>query len=85
MYAIGWRRKRNEDAVGPFTADWADVCRADDCQSLGIMRPGIRRLRGGIGAVGGRLLAGLCCLSRALTPGAPKDDSLSDGRRLEKR
>lgn len=79
--------KHNEDALGPFRADSPDVCSAaDDCQSLGIMRPGIRRLWRGIGGICGRMLAGLCCLSRACTPTAPEDDSLrrrGGGRRAE--
>lgn len=77
----------NEDALGPFRADSADVCcAADDCQSLGIMRPGIRRLWRGIGGICGRLLAGLCCLSQALTPTALEDDSFrwgEGGRKAE--
>ncbi len=73
--------KRNEDALSPtFTADSTDFCCAvDDSQSLGIMRPGIRRLWRGVGGMCSRLLAGLFCLSRVFTPTAPEDDSFRRG------
>lgn len=70
----------NEDALGPFRTDSADVCcAASDCQSPGIMRPRIRRLWRRIVGICSRLLAGLCCLSWALTQTAPDDDSFVGG------
>lgn len=70
------RSQHNEDALGVFQSRFGGrlLVRATDCQSPGIMRPGIRRLWRGIGGICRRLLAGLCRLSRALTPTAPEEE-----------